>query len=952
MNSVLFFLLIGFSLPVTAQFHTVFNYSVPEGLPSAEVYEIYQDKKGFLWFATDNGVARYDGNEFQVFHVKSGLTDPVVFGFSEDDAGRIWFRTFSGRLCYFNGESIEPYRYNDQLIENGENGLFQFIYDSKSNDLWFTLRDFSGKIDSTGKSSRHRYFTRSFFLQSINGEYLLGGDPRYSIRNIIINDQKYPIQLTDTSDFRFFNAIEYDDKIYVSIYRDVFEYDRHSVKRIFTSDHPIISLSTDRQKNLWMGYLNHGAEIFRGTQKGWSPGFLRNKSVTKVFQDNAHGFWFSTLESGVYHAPDFRIENYDLPTHSRLKAVLSMGDTVLLGDQSGNLFIYGTDNKELLSKKTYPHAVYSLFQDRFKNVWISAGVDIIRHNSRLQVKNRYPQLIATTLTDGPEGCIWALGGIRITHFDKQGTLISSEAPDVIYRTMHVADSALYLAGRTGLHVRDKEMNFREAPPAFSDLKITQIQPINDSTLLLATLGNGLILVNKKTWNYRQFDTSHQFLTNNIYCIKKSDSILWIGTDKGMIAVSIENLFNNQPGFYQLSRKAGLVGDKVNFILTVKDNVWAFSDNGFSVIPKSLATHTEAKPVFYVKRLIAGTDTLTSRQLAGIDRMILPNHKNHLTFTFGFISFSNQDIFLRYRISPGSEWIMTTQRTLQFFSIAPGNYLLELQYSLDNIRWNTAFRPLDFAIDAPWWMKWYTQLGALLFFLLIGYSYFRYRQSIYKQRNHYLNIINNHQQKLIQSEIETLERERNRIARELHDGVGTNLTAIKLMVNQLLQNYHAPQARDVEEQFQIALTELKDIIYGLTPPSLGRYGLFTALKNYVSKLNKSLDTMISLEIFGADTNNYEFNIMVFRIVQELISNSIKHSSAKHITIHINSFEDMLNIVYEDDGVGFSYEAGRKGLGLDNIESRIHSVNGTLKFDSGGHGICYTIDIPLHPERETA
>src|SRR5690349_24990295 len=80
---------------------TYYNYSVAEGLPSAETYDIYQDEKGFMWFGTDNGVVKFDGKEMKIYHLKDSLTDPVVFGFQPDEKGRIWFRTFSGRLSYY-----------------------------------------------------------------------------------------------------------------------------------------------------------------------------------------------------------------------------------------------------------------------------------------------------------------------------------------------------------------------------------------------------------------------------------------------------------------------------------------------------------------------------------------------------------------------------------------------------------------------------------------------------------------------------------------------------------------------------------------------------------------------------------------------------------------------------------------------------------------------------------
>ncbi|MGC1242626.1 MAG: histidine kinase, partial [Chryseosolibacter sp.] len=787
--------LLALSFPSFGQFRTTFQFSIPEGMPSAEVYEVHQDKKGFLWFATDNGVARYDGKDFQVFQVKDGLTDPVVFGFLEDDEGRIWFRTFSGRACYFDGEKIISYPYNEELLRNGENGLFRYVYDSRSDELWFTLEYKLGKIDKQGKSRQLGHFKRSLFIHSVNGKYLLGGDTQYSINNIVINNERFPIQLTDTADFKYFNCIAFQDKIYVSVYKDVFEYEDHSLKRVFTSKHPIISLSTDREENLWLGYLNHGAEIFKGSKKGWNPDFLQNKSITKVYQDRDNGFWFTTLESGIYYVPNFRIENYALPTSSRLKSVLSIPDTILVGDQSGNLLFYDTGTKEVLARRAYQHAVYGIFQDSFKNIWVSAGVDIIRHDRNFKIINSYPQKIATSFAQDPQGSVWTSGGIRITHFDPAGNIVQSEAPNVIYRAMLVDDSLIYLAPRTGLHLRDKKMNLLQAPSRFADYKITAIQHLNDTTLLLATQGNGLVLVNKNNWNSTIFDTSNRFLANNIYCITKTDSTVWIGTEKGIVVININNLLQHDLSYFHLSQRTGLIGDKINFILSAGEDIWAFTDNGFSVVPKSAATSASAKPIFYIKSIITDADSLTSEGQISQTQLHLPYNKNHLTLSLGYICFTNQDVFLRYRISTESQWTSTSQRTLQFLSLAPGLYLFELQYSLDNIHWNPTQAGIPFTVDSPWWLKWYTLAGAFVFIVLLAYAYFRYRQSIYTQKNHYLSIINSHQQKLIQSEIETLERERNRIARELHDGVGTNLTAIKLMVNQLLQNHRDPQAAD-------------------------------------------------------------------------------------------------------------------------------------------------------------
>ncbi|HEY0741840.1 MAG TPA: ATP-binding protein, partial [Chryseosolibacter sp.] len=98
-------------------------------------------------------------------------------------------------------------------------------------------------------------------------------------------------------------------------------------------------------------------------------------------------------------------------------------------------------------------------------------------------------------------------------------------------------------------------------------------------------------------------------------------------------------------------------------------------------------------------------------------------------------------------------------------------------------------------------------------------------------------------------------------------------------------------------------------------------------------------------FGPEVKNPKITLALFRIIQELISNSLKHSNASAIRLHVSSFDDLVSIVYEDNGKGFTMTGQSKGLGLYNIESRLQALNGTLRFESGDFGVSYTIDIPL-------
>lgn len=928
------------------QIFTVYNYSVAEGLPSSEVYEVHQDRKGFLWIATDNGVVKFDGSQMTTYHTKDGLSDPVVFGFQEDSKNRLWFRTYSGRLSYYENGKIIQYPYNDKLTTLNVPGLLNFTVSDK-NELWFTLRNILGKIDSNGNVTLDSIKNKSIYYKDIDSTFITGSYDRHALPSVVtINGKTFPINITKTTfENRIFRFLQWRNKLYFSASNEIFLFDGTSVSKVLSGSNPVISLSKDREDHLWIGYLNGGVDRYsaEGFRKSLSPESLKGKSVTSVAQDHEGGFWFSTLENGVFHIPNLLIAHFPT-TSSRIRGVINLKNDIVIGDYAGNITAIDGNKKHQLWRKSVSNPISSMFTNNNK-IWVSAN-DIRIYNTQFALEKSYPG-VANNYFEDTDGSVWAIGSTLLRKFDKNGTQLNKSRTNILSRALHIDKSGIYVADRTGMKVLNSALEIIDEPKAFNDLKITHIQKLNDSTLLVTTTGRGFILLNQKTREYKIYNADNNFLADNIYSSLVTDSTLWLGSEKGLIKIPIAQLGRKKFSVEYLTKKSGLINDKIDFIVPVNDEIWAFTDNYFSVVPANFSKFASRKPIYYTREIKINEQTVNL-----VNNLVLDNKQNNLEVSFGFISFNNANVLLRYRLSDHHSWSYTNNKKLIFSSLAPGSYLFDLQYSTDNIHWDSANPALTFSIAKPWWGEWYTFVSALLIFFLLGYFYFLYQKSIYNQKNHYLKIINEHQQKLIQSEILTRERERNRISKELHDRVGTNLTAIKLTVSQLLKTHHDPMADDVEEQFQMAIKEIKDIIYGLTPPGLERYGLFTGLKNYLARLKRSLPVNISLKTFGEDNHSYDLNITVFRVIQELLSNTIKHSFAKNITIHINSFEDMLNIMYEDDGIGFNHNPELSGLGLDNIESRIQSVNGTLKFDSGKFGISYTIDIPVTLNKETA
>ena len=117
-------------------------------IPSTETYQVYQDKAGFVWVATDAGACRYDGNELEIFDENAGLTDNTILGFFEDYKHRIWFRTYNNKICYYFNKTIHtlPEKTYNALLETTEGNIITSLYLDKGDTLWLGLTNGPGYL--------------------------------------------------------------------------------------------------------------------------------------------------------------------------------------------------------------------------------------------------------------------------------------------------------------------------------------------------------------------------------------------------------------------------------------------------------------------------------------------------------------------------------------------------------------------------------------------------------------------------------------------------------------------------------------------------------------------------------------------------------------------------------------------------------------------------------------
>ena len=204
-------------------------------------------------------------------------------------------------------------------------------------------------------------------------------------------------------------------------------------------------------------------------------------------------------------------------------------------------------------------------------------------------------------------------------------------------------------------------------------------------------------------------------------------------------------------------------------------------------------------------------------------------------------------------------------------------------------------------------------------------------------------------------IEGQENERMRVSQELHDGLGQLFTAIKLNLQHLksgldnegLTSGLNDRVQALEENIGVAITEVKNISRNLTPDVLRHFGLKPAIEDLVVKWNSTVDLKISLELVDMNERfSAELEKALFRMCQELLTNSIRHASAKHVYVQVINHGNSIVLMVEDDGIGFDPKSISSGLGLRNIWSRAEVFEGQVEIDSGPNkGTVTTVEIPL-------
>lgn len=247
------------------------------------------------------------------------------------------------------------------------------------------------------------------------------------------------------------------------------------------------------------------------------------------------------------------------------------------------------------------------------------------------------------------------------------------------------------------------------------------------------------------------------------------------------------------------------------------------------------------------------------------------------------------------------------------------------------------------------------IGSSVVLLLVASLF--YNSYRLKQKNKFQQQLNKQQNELMNTVIITQDKERKRIAEDLHDSIGSILSAAKLKLSAIAEtasvngNGQQDTYDDTMNLLDEAVNEMRNISHNLLPASLLRLGLVPGLQNLFDRISSKSGLQISFNTFGFKNRLDEsIEVSIYRIILEAVNNVIKHAMAKNLTVQLMQYDNYINILVEDDGIGFDNAAVSKqqGIGLNNIYSRVDYMKGKMDVDTKPKaGTVINIDIPYQP-----
>lgn len=724
---VCFFILL-FLHPLPAQTWFFRQYTAEQGLPSTEVHDLLQDKDGYIWVATDRGVARFDGYSFEVFTTQQGLSSNVVFKLQEGPDGKIWFGEMPGTFSYFEKGNIYQAPENPALKQHFKSTAFPVSLSIKKDYMdvgyigygFFRLQ--GGKIHQLNEKDTAAY------IVTVNENDVLFGAKKHIGSLSIAYKGKHSFPLTNSSHGRRIKALKRrNGDLIVSTSGSVFVVKKNGLVKKSTSPHFLLFFETP------------DSCLYVSTDKGFCK-FAPNEDyvddnryhhlntcrVSNVIMDKEGGLWVATLNKGIFYCSNPGFTTYDF------KSKWSDGSNFvhsLCGDHKGNVFLSlqdgcvhsinqeGTTNLIFPPEKKpfYSHVYYDTLNSYLISNRTEGDLDMTKDYKK---KKRHLSIINTAHDLVPYKNGYLSGGYNLLEVYQKESGKTRMKARIILRgganiqcIFRLKEDSIFIGTLFGLFLfQNESLKPLLVGTPYEHERINGIEYVNQRKLVLATIGKGLLFYDLPTGKVESFTAKNGLSSDFINDLARSaDGTLWVASNKGL-----SRLNRNEEGSYEAYNYNAYNGIPVSDIKHVHadgDKVYMGSHDGLVVFD------TKSRMINHDARIRLRNVYVNERKVEPAELASLDFHRNNIRISYlSVIPKMLGKVLYRYRLEGsenGNQWTHIREPELFLPSLEPGTYRFIIQALNGNGKWSEIPLALPIHISAPFWKTWWFILVCIL-----------------------------------------------------------------------------------------------------------------------------------------------------------------------------------------------------------------------------------------------
>jgi ligand-binding sensor domain-containing protein/two-component sensor histidine kinase len=959
-----------------AQQYPFVHYTPKDGLISNQIKKIFQDNKGRLYFTSMYGLSIYDGSRFINYTSKNGLGLDIVNCIMEMGEDSIWIITNSSVInCFVKGKMktlelkgtpivIESLIKDDNnvLYAASEQGLFIFQQNKfiKLPFLGLNGEDKSRYVSFISSYGDYLLVQRDFSL--LPGEehklYLYNKRTKKIVaeaKNIISFDQSP------------------DGRVWISTEKKIMAFDTSSLKmgKLVLQDLPPVYdkiknlggyfISFDGGNNCWLG--DQSRNLIKIEPGGHSSSFstasgLSMSFINAIFLDKENITWIATNNAGINKLVQtnfFRTENpygfrsftYDLSyrkdneqlllysnkdsklavTKNEITTILNVSKTIEIERISETPYgFFGTALNKIYKLEQKGNTLFPriFFTDSTEHIFSASVVDnngnfIVCCNNKI-----------TAVVNGKTICSRPLNFFADQPaIDSKGNVwVATRAGALTVFSPNANDPVNYLEMKK---VFTKEL---------ANVSPRSIVIDKNDNIWIGTRNHGIHVfdvVNGALVNKFIITTATGLsddFTTHLACDGNND--IWASSTLGLDKLSIKN---GVPVIENITKQNNIYQSVFKVVVDKNNTVWGSVSNGLTkLVPESKGI-IDYSPTLLLSMIKAGKDTVFGRSS-------FTHKQNNLSFYFSAASFLNEkQILYSYRLQGGTnnQWSEPSNiSTVSFINLPPGDYSLEIKANFPAGRYPEQTLGYPFSISPAWWQTWWFRLGIVLsgIGVLIVTFRFYYNRKLEKE-------------KAILEKQQAIEKERTRIATDMHDDLGAGLSRIKFLSQSLLNKKKDDNIKSELEKITSYSDEMSEkmgeIIWALNEKNDTLADLIAYTRSFAVDYlgNHHIRCEANTPLHLPDTFiTGEMRRNIFLSVKECLHNVVKHSGASKVWFIIE-LNGQMQIIIHDNGKGIDWNNQRAfSNGIQNIEKRMKEINGNVKFtNKQGTKVAMTVPVTL-------